>query len=80
MSFVKAELKKFQRVLSSEYHLQSEGEELVDGDEEHRRSSREAFLKITLDFLRRMKQGDLADCLQSSKIFRLKKHCLADCF
>ncbi|XP_039662046.1 T-cell-specific guanine nucleotide triphosphate-binding protein 2-like isoform X1 [Perca fluviatilis] len=35
-------------------------------DEEQGRS-REAFLKITLHFLRRMKQDELADCLQSSK-------------
>uniref|UniRef100_A0A665T454 NACHT domain-containing protein n=1 Tax=Echeneis naucrates TaxID=173247 RepID=A0A665T454_ECHNA len=33
-------------------------------DEEQRRS-REAFLKITVNFLRRMKQEELADCLQS---------------
>ncbi|KAI3365042.1 hypothetical protein L3Q82_010098, partial [Scortum barcoo] len=45
---------------------QREDEEVLDGeDEEQRRSSREAFLKITLDFLRRMKQEELADCLQS---------------
>lgn len=36
-------------------------------DEEERSSSREAFLKITLDFLRRMKQEEMADCLQKSK-------------
>ncbi|XP_073340463.1 protein NLRC3-like [Pagrus major] len=39
---------------------------MLDGeDEEQKRSSREAFLKITLNFLRGMKQEDLADCLQS---------------
>uniref|UniRef100_A0A3Q1JDM7 NACHT domain-containing protein n=1 Tax=Anabas testudineus TaxID=64144 RepID=A0A3Q1JDM7_ANATE len=39
---------------------------MLDGeDEEQRRSSREAFVKITLNFLRRMKQEELADCLQS---------------
>uniref|UniRef100_A0A665SW51 NACHT domain-containing protein n=1 Tax=Echeneis naucrates TaxID=173247 RepID=A0A665SW51_ECHNA len=36
-------------------------------DEEQRRS-REAFLKITVNFLRRMKQEELADCLQSKFI------------
>lgn len=36
-------------------------------DEEERSSSSEAFLKITLDFLRRMKQEEMADCLQKSK-------------
>lgn len=36
-------------------------------EKEHRRSSEEAFLKITLNFLRRMKQGDMADSLLNSK-------------
>ena len=41
---------------------------MLDGEaEEQRRSSKEAFLKITLQFLRRMNQGELADYLQSSK-------------
>ncbi|KAM9359409.1 NLR family CARD domain-containing protein 3-like [Symphorus nematophorus] len=61
VSFVKDELKKFQRALSSE-----KDEEVLHGeDEEQEKSSRKAFLKITLHFLRRMKQGELADCLQS---------------
>ncbi|XP_036946947.1 protein NLRC3-like [Acanthopagrus latus] len=71
VTFVKNELKKFQKVLSSDYpecypESQREDEEVLDGeDEELRRSSREAFLKITLHFLRRMKQEELADRLQS---------------
>ncbi|XP_073323456.1 uncharacterized protein [Pagrus major] len=70
VTFVKNELKKFQKVLSPDYpecsERQSEDEEVLDGEEEEqRRSSREAFLKITLNFLRRMKQEELADCLQS---------------
>uniref|UniRef100_A0A8D0CT50 NACHT domain-containing protein n=1 Tax=Sander lucioperca TaxID=283035 RepID=A0A8D0CT50_SANLU len=41
-------------------------EYVLDGDdEEQRRSSREAFLKITLHFLSRMKQEELADRLQN---------------
>ncbi|XP_028427555.1 protein NLRC3 [Perca flavescens] len=62
-SFVKNELKKIQKVLSPDYPecLKSQRE---DEDEEQRRN-REAFLKITLDFLRRMKQDELADRLQS---------------
>ena len=72
VTFVKNELKKVQKVLSSDYpecsESQREDEEVLDGeDEEQRRSSREAFLKITLHFLRRMKQEELADRLQSSK-------------
>ncbi|XP_044232295.1 NLR family CARD domain-containing protein 3-like isoform X1 [Thunnus albacares] len=70
IKFVKNELKKIQKVVSPDYpeclESQNEVEEVLDGeDEEQRRSSREAFLKITLHFLRRMKQDELADCLQS---------------
>uniref|UniRef100_A0A8C4GFN1 NACHT domain-containing protein n=1 Tax=Dicentrarchus labrax TaxID=13489 RepID=A0A8C4GFN1_DICLA len=72
VTFVKNELKKIQKVLSSDYQecleSQRENEEVLDSeDEEHRKSSREAFLKITLNFLRRMKQEELAGHLQSSK-------------
>ncbi len=63
VSFVKKELKKMQRVLGPDYPQCLESQR----EEEQRRSSREAFVKITLDFLRRMKQEELADCLQSSK-------------
>uniref|UniRef100_I3KSP1 NACHT domain-containing protein n=1 Tax=Oreochromis niloticus TaxID=8128 RepID=I3KSP1_ORENI len=37
-------------------------------DYEQRSSSREAFVKITVDFLRRMKQEELADRLQSTAV------------
>nr|XP_046258270.1 NLR family CARD domain-containing protein 3-like isoform X6 [Scatophagus argus] len=68
VSFVKNELKRFQKVLRTDYpeNYFREDEDVLDGeDEEQRRSSREAFLKITQHFLRRMKQEELADCLQS---------------
>ncbi|XP_068424424.1 protein NLRC3-like, partial [Clinocottus analis] len=70
LTFVKDELKKIQKVLSSDYpeclESQSEDKDVLDGeDEEQRRSSREAFQKISLHFLRSMKQEELADCLQS---------------
>uniref|UniRef100_A0A672ZDC2 NACHT domain-containing protein n=1 Tax=Sphaeramia orbicularis TaxID=375764 RepID=A0A672ZDC2_9TELE len=63
-TFVKNELKKFQQVLSTDYPecLESPSDE----DEEQRRSS-EAFLKITLNFLRRLKQEELAERLHRSK-------------
>ena len=72
-TFVKKELKKIQKVLTSDdpecFDSQREDDEMLDDEEEEqRRSSREAFLKITLHFLRRMKQEKLADCLQSSKM------------
>ncbi|XP_032364294.1 NLR family CARD domain-containing protein 3 isoform X2 [Etheostoma spectabile] len=70
LTFIKNELKKIQKVLSPDYpeclESQREDEEVLEGeDEEQRRRSREAFLKITLHFLRRMKQEELADRLQS---------------
>ncbi|XP_059211860.1 NACHT, LRR and PYD domains-containing protein 4-like [Centropristis striata] len=73
VSFVKNELKKFKRLLSPDYpeclESQREDEGVLDGeDEEQRRSSRVAFLKITLNFLRRMKQEELADCLQTRAV------------
>ncbi|XP_030265548.1 NACHT, LRR and PYD domains-containing protein 3-like [Sparus aurata] len=50
-------------VQQHETHLDSI---FMDGeDEEQRRSSREASLRITLDFKKRMKQEELADCWQS---------------
>ncbi|KAK2815398.1 hypothetical protein Q5P01_025865 [Channa striata] len=73
VTFVKDELKKIQKSLSPDYpecsESQREDEEVLDGeDEEQRRSSRESFLKITVNFLRRMKQEELADCLHSKII------------
>ncbi|XP_068424143.1 protein NLRC3-like [Clinocottus analis] len=70
LTFVKDELKKIQKVLSSDYpeclESQREDDEVLDSeDEEQRRRSREAFQKISLHFLRSMKQEELADCLQS---------------
>ncbi|XP_032364735.1 LOW QUALITY PROTEIN: NLR family CARD domain-containing protein 3-like, partial [Etheostoma spectabile] len=70
LTFIKNELKKIQKVLCPDYpeclESQREDEEVLEGeDEEQRRRSREAFLKITLHFLRRMKQEELADRLQS---------------
>ncbi|XP_035987304.1 NACHT, LRR and PYD domains-containing protein 12-like, partial [Fundulus heteroclitus] len=73
VTFVKNELKKFQKVLSPDdpdcSKSQRDDEEVLEGeDEELRRSSREALMKITLNFLRRMKQEELADRLQSKHI------------
>ncbi|XP_035771507.1 NACHT, LRR and PYD domains-containing protein 12-like [Neolamprologus brichardi] len=62
ITFVKNEMKKIQKVLSPDYPecLESQRE-----DDEQRSSSRKAIVKITVDFLRRMKQEELADRLQS---------------
>ncbi|XP_034534887.1 NLR family CARD domain-containing protein 3-like isoform X2 [Notolabrus celidotus] len=67
VTFVKSELKRVQRVLSTDYiqGKSEEEEELGCMQGEQQRVSREAFLQIILLFLRRMKQEELADCLQS---------------
>uniref|UniRef100_A0AAQ4QAS3 NACHT domain-containing protein n=1 Tax=Gasterosteus aculeatus aculeatus TaxID=481459 RepID=A0AAQ4QAS3_GASAC len=64
LTFVKNELKKIQKVVSSDYPewLEKVDEEVLD---EEQRRSREAFVKISVHFLRRMKQEELAERLQS---------------
>lgn len=69
---MKTELKKVRRALCSDYPECSESqredeEEMEGGDKEQERSSRDAFLKITLHVLRKMKQEESAERLQSSK-------------
>ncbi|XP_047430318.1 protein NLRC3-like [Mugil cephalus] len=73
VSFMKKELKKIQKVVSPDYpecsESQTEDEEVLEGeDEEQRRSSRDLLVKMTVNFLRRMKQEELADCLQSRTV------------
>ncbi|XP_065808663.1 NACHT, LRR and PYD domains-containing protein 3-like [Labrus bergylta] len=78
VTFVKNELKRVKRVLLSNDPgcLQSmEEEKLVSNEDEQVGVSREAFLKITLQFLKRMKQEELAYCLQS----RTQTEGTADC-
>ncbi|XP_032365016.1 protein NLRC3 [Etheostoma spectabile] len=69
VTFVKNELKKILKLLSPDYpecpESQREDEEVLEGEDEDQRSSKEAFLKITLHFLTRMKHDELADRLQS---------------
>uniref|UniRef100_G3N5I6 FISNA domain-containing protein n=1 Tax=Gasterosteus aculeatus TaxID=69293 RepID=G3N5I6_GASAC len=64
LTFVKNELKMIQKVVSSDYPQCSEKEDEEVLDEEQRRS-KEAFVKISVHFLRRMKQEELAERLQS---------------
>uniref|UniRef100_G3NA83 FISNA domain-containing protein n=1 Tax=Gasterosteus aculeatus TaxID=69293 RepID=G3NA83_GASAC len=64
LTFVKNELKKIQKVVSSDYPECLEKEDEEELNEEQMRS-REAFVKISVHFLRRMKQEELAECLQS---------------
>ncbi|CAI5657670.1 unnamed protein product [Oreochromis niloticus] len=67
ITFVKNELKKIQKVLSPDY---------PECLESQRSSSREAFEKITVDFLRRMKQEELADQLSAAVCQRNLKSAL----
>lgn len=67
---MKTELKKIQKILSPDCPEWSERQ--MDDEDVLTRSSREAFLKITLNFLREMKQVDLVDLLQGSKRISLK--------
>ncbi|XP_076737576.1 uncharacterized protein LOC143416085 [Maylandia zebra] len=69
ITFVKNELKKIQKALNPN---KPQCLEFQREDEEQRRNSREAFVKITVDFLRRMKQEELADRLQRRKRIYLK--------
>lgn len=65
--FVRNEMKKLLKVLNPYECTEEQDEEVVEGeDEEQMRSSREAFLKITLNFLRKFKHDELAESLQSS--------------
>ncbi|XP_047207181.1 NLR family CARD domain-containing protein 3-like isoform X2 [Girardinichthys multiradiatus] len=77
VTFVKNELKKIQKVLSPDdpecSESQRHDEEELGGEDEEQRSSREAMMKITVIFLRRMKQEELADRLQS-KFFCYHEH------
>ncbi|XP_028297148.1 protein NLRC3-like [Gouania willdenowi] len=68
ISFVKAELKHMQKIVDGDDPEFSESQ--VEGEDEEQRRSREAFLNITLYFLKRMKQEELAERLQS----RTKAH------
>ncbi|KAM4724353.1 NLR family CARD domain-containing protein 3-like [Anableps anableps] len=68
VTFVKNELKKIQKVLTSENSKclkgQSEDENMGGHDDDEQSKSREALFTIILDFMRKMKQGELADNLQ----------------
>ncbi|PWA20118.1 hypothetical protein CCH79_00017723, partial [Gambusia affinis] len=65
--FVKNELKKIQRVLSPVFKIYPERQicGLLEGEKKQlRKNSREALLKMTLNFLRIMNLNNLADHLQ----------------
>ncbi|CAI5657038.1 unnamed protein product [Oreochromis niloticus] len=68
ITFVKSELKKIQTDLSPDdlkcIKSKCEDEDVLQSvDREQSKSSREAFVTITVDFLKRMKQNTFAECL-----------------
>ncbi|KAM9375664.1 protein NLRC3-like [Pholidichthys leucotaenia] len=67
--FMTNELKKMKKALSADQpeclETQREDEEVLEGEDEDQRRDRESFLKITLNFMRRMKQEKLADLLEN---------------
>ncbi|XP_065326071.1 protein NLRC3-like [Pelmatolapia mariae] len=64
ITFVKNELKKIQKALNPNKPQCLE----FQREDDEQRSSREAFVMLTVDFLRRMKQEELADQLQSTAV------------
>ncbi|XP_015246549.1 PREDICTED: protein NLRC3-like [Cyprinodon variegatus] len=71
-TFVKKELKGILKALSSNSQECLEGQKKEEAvfvnEDEKQRSSKEAFLKITVYFLRRMKQEKLAELLESKSL------------
>ncbi|XP_023817775.1 NACHT, LRR and PYD domains-containing protein 12-like isoform X2 [Oryzias latipes] len=72
VTFVKKELKKIQKLLS--HREEEEEEEELEDEDEEQRSSRESLMKITVNFLRRMNQEELADGLQSRSSAAVCRH------
>ncbi|KAL4009453.1 hypothetical protein ACER0C_003305 [Sarotherodon galilaeus] len=72
ITFVKNELKKIQKALNPNKPQCLE----FQREDDEQRMSREAFVKITVDFLRRMKQEELADRLQTAVCHRKLKSTL----
>ncbi|XP_076019420.1 protein NLRC3-like isoform X2 [Genypterus blacodes] len=65
--FVKDELKSVQKVLTADYPQCLER----PSEDPEQRSNREALVKLTVNFLRRMKQEELADSLHSRSLAAL---------
>ncbi|XP_025758497.1 NLR family CARD domain-containing protein 3 isoform X1 [Oreochromis niloticus] len=79
LTFVKNELNKILGVLGAHDLECLEGQrdivDMLEGDdEEQRKSVTEAFVKITLHFLKRMKQDELAEHLQSNMFAPVCQH------
>lgn len=62
IGFVRTELRRFKEMLAPSHSDVLESRQVDEGE----RRSREAVLKITLDFLRKMEQDQLSHLLQTS--------------
>ncbi|XP_027870060.1 NLR family CARD domain-containing protein 3-like isoform X2 [Xiphophorus couchianus] len=65
ISFVRTELQKMKNILSPEGSSCPKVDDETAGNEEQRSDNRDAFLKITLNFLKRRNEKQLADSLQN---------------
>ncbi|KAM6893977.1 NLR family CARD domain-containing protein 3-like [Xenentodon cancila] len=78
ITFVKNELKKTKKLLSADYpgclesHKEDE-EQLENEEEEQKKSNSDAFVKITVSFLRRMREEELAELCQQTLKSNLKE-------
>ncbi|KAM4736530.1 uncharacterized protein FYW61_006646 [Anableps anableps] len=69
LNFAKNELKTFHKILSVDYPESSESQGVeVDEEEDENRVIKKAFLKIALDFMKNMKQEELAHALQNKSV------------
>uniref|UniRef100_A0A096MDT1 B30.2/SPRY domain-containing protein n=1 Tax=Poecilia formosa TaxID=48698 RepID=A0A096MDT1_POEFO len=79
LHFAKNELQTFCKILSQDLSESSESQEVEmdpHEDENEKRIIKKAFLKITLDFMRNMKQEELANALLNKSVITLCQHTL----
>ncbi|XP_035991326.1 NLR family CARD domain-containing protein 3 [Fundulus heteroclitus] len=79
LNFAKNELKTFHKILSLVYPESFESQEVdvvTFEDENEKRNLEKDFLKITLEFMRNMKQEDLGHTLQHKSVVTICQHTL----
>ncbi|MEQ2245188.1 hypothetical protein ILYODFUR_025016 [Ilyodon furcidens] len=79
LNFAKNELKIFHKILSQDYPESFESQEVevvTFGTEEEKLNIKEAFLKITLEFMKNMKQEELGHALLNKSVVTMCQHTL----
>ncbi|XP_035991325.1 uncharacterized protein LOC105920449 [Fundulus heteroclitus] len=77
LNFAKNELKTFHNILSLDYPESFENQEVVTSEEENENINlKKNFLKITLEFMRNMKQEELGNALQNKGVVTICQHTL----